>query len=314
MTSDERRDARAALALLHGTGVTLEQAARLATGRTSPGVRIALGAAVDEFRREHAQQWRPATAEYFEYKLESFAAALGRDKWMDSITVAEVEGHCKRGSAGGTAAQWRAVRALLRWAYRHRPPYLPSDLAAEVRMPTATPRTTVDFLSVEECRKLFGSLPGYHHAALALALFSGVRPFEVAGRPPLLWRHVDCEEQIIRIPAEVAKTGVARIIEGAFPVLWEWLRAHQAGPGEPVCPHAWAHVQRRCAAALQRPWPHDALRHTFATYHVSMFKDAAKTALVLGHEGSPALLHRHYRGMVAQVEARQFAELRPAGV
>jgi integrase len=58
-------------------------------------------------------------------------------------------------------------------------------------------------------------------------------------------------------------------------------------------------------------WPPDVLRHTFATYHVAAFNDPGKTSLLLGHEGNPSLLHRHYRGLATQAEAIKFWNLRP---
>ena len=37
-------------------------------------------------------------------------------------------------------------------------------------------------------------------------------------------------------------------------------------------------------------WPHSAMRHSFATYHLEQHRDPAKTAAALGHVGGLTLL------------------------
>jgi hypothetical protein len=45
------------------------------------------------------------------------------------------------------------------------------------------------------------------------------------------------------------------------------------------------------------PWPHDALRHSFASYHLAKFQNAPSLALELGHQ-SNALIFSNYRRRV----------------
>ncbi|MEM0968190.1 MAG: hypothetical protein AAGJ31_02465 [Verrucomicrobiota bacterium] len=59
-------------------------------------------------------------------------------------------------------------------------------------------------------------------------------------------------------------------------------------------------------------WPHDAMRHTFATFHFSHFRNEALLQAEMGH-ANPDLLHRHYRGLVTPSEAKKFWDLRPKG-
>jgi integrase len=46
-----------------------------------------------------------------------------------------------------------------------------------------------------------------------------------------------------------------------------------------------------------KSWPTNALRHSFASYHLAHHKNAASTAAELGHT-SPVMLYRHYREVV----------------
>jgi hypothetical protein len=52
-------------------------------------------------------------------------------------------------------------------------------------------------------------------------------------------------------------------------------------------------------------WPSNCLRHSFASYHLAHFRDAAKTAFEMGHT-SPALLYQTYANCVTRREAEKW--------
>jgi hypothetical protein len=58
------------------------------------------------------------------------------------------------------------------------------------------------------------------------------------------------------------------------------------------------------------PWPHNALRHSFGSYHLAHFKNAAMTALEMGHVGT-GVLFRHYRARVSDLQAAAWWQLMP---
>ena len=57
-------------------------------------------------------------------------------------------------------------------------------------------------------------------------------------------------------------------------------------------------------------WPHNGLRHSFASYHLAAFGDAIKTATMLGHK-DPGVVHNHYKALVQKSDAVRFWDLRP---
>jgi integrase len=57
-------------------------------------------------------------------------------------------------------------------------------------------------------------------------------------------------------------------------------------------------------------WPDNALRHSFASYHVAHFKDAKALALEMGHTDS-GILFNHYRALVKPKEAARYWNIRP---
>ena len=66
----------------------------------------------------------------------------------------------------------------------------------------------------------------------------------------------------------------------------------------------------REAAGIEQ-WPHNALRHSFASYHLAQFKDAAALALEIGHTNSN-LVFQHYRQLVRPKQAERYWKITPA--
>jgi integrase len=58
------------------------------------------------------------------------------------------------------------------------------------------------------------------------------------------------------------------------------------------------------------PWPHDALRHSFASYDLAKYQNAPALALELGHQ-SNALIFSNYRWRVTESEAAEYFNLMP---
>jgi integrase len=64
------------------------------------------------------------------------------------------------------------------------------------------------------------------------------------------------------------------------------------------------------AAGIEN-WPVNALRHSFASYHLARGQNAAQTSLQLGHAES-AILFRHYRELVTAEAAEAFWQIFPS--
>ena len=57
-------------------------------------------------------------------------------------------------------------------------------------------------------------------------------------------------------------------------------------------------------------WPHDCLRHSYASYHFAEYNDAGLTAKNLGHPDS-TLLRKDYNGAVTKAQAKAFWAILP---
>jgi hypothetical protein len=321
LTPAQKADAREALAILDGTGVALAEAARRAVQGRRALRRIKLVDARDEFVRSRLQAGRRArTVEYYEDKLSLPIVKFG-ERWFDDVTRAEFFGWInKLDAAEGTRAGIvRACRALWRWGMAQEPQLVAVDITAGLNGTGPSNEGDAEFLTVEEVAAILREA-GPYRSALALMFFAGVRPEEVAGRskPPLLWKHVRIEQKIIRIPAEIAKSGKARIIEALPETVWAWLEPAD-DENQPVSPARTRQAIERATAAVRKlrkdpswEWPGDATRHTFATYFFALEIDAGKVSAWLGHEGKPQTFHRHYRGLATRAQGEKYEALRRA--
>ena len=142
-------------------------------------------------------------------------------------------------------------------------------------------------------------------AAVGMMLYAGIRPHEVAR---LTWAQVDLREHAIYILPRHSKTGGARRVTIHKP-LQRILQKHQQADAKTTCPPNWLRHWRelRRAAGWNAPahrWPQDALRHTFASYHLSHFRSFAELQLEIGHRDATLLRTRYVdqRGVQAAAQ------------
>jgi len=165
-------------------------------------------------------------------------------------------------------------------------------------------------LSVDQAASLLVNAAAPILPYFAIGLFSGLRRKEIER---LDWSEIDFESNLIEVKAAKAKTAQRRLVK-IEPNLREWLLPHRQHKG-PVTPKQEAflelfHSARRDAGITE--WPDNALRHSFASYHLAHFKNAASTALELGHYNA-SITFAHYRELVKPKEATRYWKLKPVG-
>ena len=146
-------------------------------------------------------------------------------------------------------------------------------------------------------------------AAVGMMLYAGIRPHEVAR---LTWAQVDLRERAIYILPRHSKTGGARRVTIHKPLL-RILRTHKHAENETICPpnwlKHWREMRRAAGWGGDKKWPQDALRHTFASYHLSYFRSFAELQLEIGHRDA-TLLRTRYVDQRAVMNAKAFWECR----
>ncbi len=182
----------------------------------------------------------------------------------------------------------------------------PVARAAKVKVIRKAP----GILTPADAAALLAASPAEIVPALAIGFFAGLRTAEIER---LDWREIDLRRGFIEITAEKAKSSQRRLVE-ITPNLRAWLEPHARRSG-PVRLTEMRHkdrfdIARKVAGIV---WPANACRHSFASYHLALHQDAAKTALQLGHTNT-AVLFQHYRELATPEDAKAFFSITPQTV
>ena len=118
------------------------------------------------------------------------------------------------------------------------------------------------------------------------------------------------DSNLIEVTAAKSKSARRRLVE-ILPNLREWLLPHRKLAGMVDPPASKVRAEEARERAEIHDWPSNALRHSYASYHLAEHKDSARLALELGHINS-ALIFAHYREVVKPKEAARWWQIAPA--
>jgi integrase len=282
--------------------------------------------------KEH-DNLRPRYLSELRARLNRFAETFGERK-IASLSAGEIDGWL-RGFAWKPSTR-NTVRLCLStlFGYAEQRGWCQENPIAKVRKIRAS-GSLIGILTPEQLAKLLESAREQTLPYWLLGGFAGLRRAEIER---LEWKdiHFDLvkykqfaaalatgnEEAIskaekewrgsalVEVPALKSKTASRRFVQ-IEPNLAAWLESYIGRTGM-VCPRnlrKLLEVDRRAAGL--KTWPSNALRHSFASYHLAHFRDAAKLALELGHT-SQDLIFRHYRELVKPNEAAKYWSIQPA--
>jgi integrase len=162
-------------------------------------------------------------------------------------------------------------------------------------------------LSVDQTARLLECASAETLPFIALGAFAGIRSAEI-GR--LSWEDIRWEEKLVEVSAGSSKTASRRFVK-MQPNLLAWLAPYRTAKGAIAPDRLHKRLQADRANAGILHWPQNGLRHSFASYHMAHFRNAADTALELGHSNS-AITFKHYRELVTPGEAERFWRIAPS--
>jgi integrase len=172
------------------------------------------------------------------------------------------------------------------------------------------PKTKPGIFTVEQATALLVNASPEILPYIAIGLFAGLRRAEIQR---LDWSEIDFDSGHIEVTAEKSKSKIANRFVTMQPNLREWLMPLRKLKGSVTPQETFVFRQlfdqAREAAGFDE-WPDNALRHSFASYHVAHFKDAKALALEMGHIDS-GMLFNHYRALVKPKEADRYWRIRP---
>jgi integrase len=267
--------------------------------------------------KECGKRQRPASKDYIDdlkIRLGRFAKTFGSrtvaaitpmeiEDWLSGLKDNRTDADLSPLSRGNYA---RAIGVAFSFAVRRK--YAPGNPTSEINKPAAA-AGDIGILGVADMTRLLAATPKTLRAYVAIGAFAGLRSAELQR---LDWSDVHFDEGLIEITAQNAKTARRRMVT-IQPNLREWLlpvRKH-TGKVTPDDLRKQFEQAREAAGILQ--WPNNALRHSFASYHLAHFKDAAALALQMGHTNS-GMIFEHYRQLVKPKDAERYWNIKPAAV
>ncbi|MEY2485970.1 MAG: hypothetical protein QOH39_1618 [Verrucomicrobiota bacterium] len=165
----------------------------------------------------------------------------------------------------------------------------------------------IGVLTPDELSRLLESADPKIISYIAIGAFAGLRAAEVER---LDWCEIDLLEGHINVTAKNSKTATRRLVD-ILPNLALWLGPYAKPNGPVVTPNLRALLLKARTKAKISTWPANGLRHSYTSYHLAHFKDAAQLALQLGHTHT-RMIFQHYRQVVKPAEADKYWQIAPA--
>lgn len=301
LTGAQYAAAQMAIALLP-PGVSLVDAARAFVKAAAPAAAaVAFADAVSEFLRVRAPLITPASADHYRHDLEKLCGALGNPT-LSGVTTRQLAQTLEGATPSARNHFLSNVGPFFSWAVRQG--YIVSNPCSGVER-ARMPEPPRGVLTVDQASALLHGAA--KHApdlvpAIATALFTGVRPAELQRIGALCFG-----PEYLRLDGKVTKAARARTCP-IRPNLRAWLDKYPPAPS--LCPDGYQDRLRRLRLKLKLPWPHDCLRHSFATYAYELTHDAAAVAAEMGHRGTD-IFFRHYRALANPGDGTRFFAIAP---
>lgn len=317
-----REEALACQKSVAGTGLTLQQIVAIGLQHYPRENDKTIDEVLQEFlrNRKKVRGNRQRTVDEYAYQLGRFAKQFGK-RCIDAVTAGEIEKWLTRTHVDyrGRSYIWAAGRRNVTRGYI----CTFFNFALNKNLCRTNPAKAVDKAIVERApievwtpseatALLKAASVGCPEVLdfLYLALFSGIRTCE------LLLLHSDCikhDQNIIAIPAHISKTRKLRNVPISAN-LKAWL-AHSRLRTEPgrIFEPAESSLHRRyriLEAGTGLKWKPNALRHSFASYHLAMHDNEWLTARACGH--SPKMLRDHYDAAVGKPDAEAYWSILPS--
>lgn len=323
LTDDQREDATKAIELLNGFASLQEAVKFFVTHKAPKGGKQPLADVIRVYIDEaRADNLRPRSIKDMEYRLGKFEEHFtGRmigeitrndvENWMrnlrlhNNLPMSELSKRHYRTVAGG----------LFNYAIEH-------DYVAENPFAYKTSRRRRNGGLVDE------KMPGILRVAdieavmraaeasvpemvpiLAIGFYAGLRTTELQ---QLDWKYIDLQAKLLTVSPEIAKRRSVRHVD-ISENLAAWLIPIRKDSGF-IAPQATAwryNLDKVIRLAEIENWPHNAMRHCFASYYLAMHQDQNKTALQLGHRDTN-LLYNHYRNLVTKADAERYWAILPS--
>lgn len=273
-------------------------------GKAAPS--LSLGKVADElFVAKDFAGLRPRYVRTLKASIKRFLIGRG-DKLAAEITPAEIQEYISSNGWGTSTMRSYLVDVRTLFAFALKRKYVRENPALAVDLPKVDDKPA-GIVTPEQGAAILDAAIDYAPDSLpvfALQLFGALRRSEAE---LLDWTKI--KDDFVEVTAVTAKKRHRRLVP-ISPQLAAWLKTGRDIGGKlPSINYADKLKRVLDKAGLRQEWPQNALRHSFASYHVAKHKNVDDTATMMGN--SPQMIFEHYREIVRPADAEKFFALMP---
>lgn len=240
----------------------------------------------------------------FDYRLRCLVKSFPNTP-IAAITTAMLEAELKShiewssGTVHGVVTSWKVI-----FNYAVKRGYCHTNPCALIELPRKR-KARPELLPAEYVHRLLAGCITHPHMAdclpyVAIGCFTGIRPEEMQR---LRWEMFNFEAGFITIDGEDAKCGERGIVKMSANLM-SWIRPIAKASGPVLCKKV-DKLRKLCLVFLNatRPpgipglerWPHDCMRHGFASFHYGFHRDIGEVCAMLRHgTGQLVFINNYY--------------------
>ncbi len=224
---------------------------------------------------------------------------------LAEITSDELEAWIEtRGKAHTQASFRRLINVLYNFAIKKG--YIDENPVDKIFKPKT--KNDIGILCPEDTQAIFAHVTPELAPAVAIAYFAGLRDAEI---DRLEWKHIDLKRNLIRVDSFVSKTSNVRFVT-ITENLSAWLTPYAKKRGS-IRPQNWRRQWeklREQAGLGGHKYPHNASRHSFASYHIAQHGNEGETATQLGHSDLK-MIRSNYKQLATPEDAEAYFSIIP---
>ncbi len=247
-------------------------------------------------------------------KFTTFGKHLGAETKLGDITSEQISKYVyvvRNGLSATTKANYLRVLSVL-FNYGIKKQYLSINPCENVERPTKkfhAPKV----LTPEDFTKLLDRCyQNKWHDRIAIFVLVGFCGIRVEEAQKLKWTDIDMENKKVMVPADVAKK--ARFRRNVIPAnAMAWLESIYDARRKGLI--IGANAKTLLASAIRFShigYSQNCLRHSFCSYALENGMPLADVVSMMGHAGSPAVIHSNYRNLVEPKAAKKWWAIVPS--
>lgn len=241
----------------------------------------------------------------FDYKMRCLVDALGNPP-ISAVTTLMLEKELARHdwSSGTVHSVVQAWKVLCNYAVKQG--YALKNPCVNLEMPRKRKAKPEVLSALQVHTLLAGCLTDAVMSQcleyVAIGCFTGIRPEELQR---LRWEQLNLDAGLITIDGDDSKTGERGIVKMSANLI-SWLRPVAKSSGL-VLTEKVSKLRVLCRGWLGLTrWPHDCLRHSFASYHYTEHRDIGEVCGQLRHGSGQLVFVNHYYVVRSPAEAAYF--------